>query len=88
MAGYLYNENPIKESEVLFNILTPAVIQNHITAGVTRKISEDSDLTLAFMYALNNSVKGANPLEVQGQQSTEIAMRQWQIEVRFAFSGF
>lgn len=40
------------------------------------------------MYALNNSVNGANPLEVPGQQSTEIAMRRWQIEVGFAFSGF
>lgn len=88
MAGYSYNNNPIKESEVLFNILAPAVIQNHITAGITRKISEDSDLTLAFMYALNNSVKGANPLEAPGQQSIEIAMRQWQIEVGYAFSGF
>lgn len=85
MAGYSYNDNPIKESEVLFNILAPAVIQNHITAGVTRKISEDSDLTLAFMYALNNSVKGANPLEAPGQQSIEIAMRQWQFEVGYSF---
>lgn len=88
MAGYSYNENPIKESEVLFNILAPAVIQNHITASITRKISEDSNLTLAFMYALNNSVKGANPLEAPGQQSIEITMRQWQIEFGFAFSGF
>lgn len=43
MAGYSYNENPIKESEVLLNILAPAVTQNHITAGVIRKISEDSN---------------------------------------------
>lgn len=85
MAGYSYNENPIKESEVMFNILAPAVIQNHITTGVTRKISEDSDLTLAFMYALNNNVKGANPLEAPGQQSIEIAMRQWQIEIGYSF---
>ncbi|MGQ9797679.1 MAG: OmpP1/FadL family transporter [Ignavibacterium sp.] len=75
MAGYFYNDNPIKESEVLFNILAPAVIQNHITASVTRKISEDSDLTLAFIYALSNSVKDANPLEIPGQQSIEITMR-------------
>lgn len=85
MAGYSYNENPIKESEVMFNILAPAVIQNHITAGVTRKISDDSDLTLAFMYALNNSVKGANLLEAPGRQSIEIAMRQWQIEIGYSF---
>ncbi|WP_337866108.1 outer membrane protein transport protein [Ignavibacterium sp.] len=85
MAGYSYSDNPIKESEVLFNILAPAVIQHHITAGVTRKISEDSDLSLAFMYALNNSVKGSNPLEAPGQQSIEIAMRQWQIEIGYSF---
>ena len=85
MAGYSFNENPIKDSEVMFNILAPAVIQHHLTAGLTRKISEDSDLTIALMYALNNSVKGSNPLEAPGQQSIELSMRQWQVEVGYSF---
>src|ERR1019366_7311657 len=34
-AGYAYAKQPIPESEVLFNILAPGVIEQHITAGVS-----------------------------------------------------
>ncbi|MCU0415213.1 MAG: outer membrane protein transport protein [Ignavibacteriaceae bacterium] len=58
MAGYSYNENPIPDTEVMFNILAPAVIQNHITAGFTKQIGTQNEVSLAFMYALDNSVTG------------------------------
>jgi long-chain fatty acid transport protein len=86
MAGYSYNENPIPDTEVLFNILAPAVIQNHITAGFTKHLGTQHEISLAFMYALVNSVTGANPLEAPNQQTIEIAMKQWQLEVGYAFS--
>jgi long-chain fatty acid transport protein len=86
MAGYSYNENPIPDTEVLFNILAPAVIQNHITAGFTKHLGTQHEISLAFMYALDNSVTGANPLEAPNQQTIEISMQQWQIEVGYAFN--
>jgi len=86
MIGYSYNQNPIPESEVMFNILAPAVVQNHITAGFTRHIATHHELSLAFMYALDNSVTGPNPLEAPNQQLIEISMQQWQIEIGYAFS--
>jgi long-chain fatty acid transport protein len=86
MVGYSYNQNPIPESEVMFNILAPAVIQNHITAGFTRHIATHHELSLAFMYALDNSITGPNPLEAPNQQTIEISMKQWQIEIGYAFS--
>jgi long-chain fatty acid transport protein len=86
MVGYSYNQNPIPESEVMFNILAPAVIQNHITAGFTKHIATHHEVSLAFMYALDNSVTGPNPLEAPNQQTIEIAMKQWQVEIGYAFS--
>ncbi len=86
MAGYSYGENPIPDTEVMFNILAPAVVQNHITFGVTRRIEKCHEVTVSFMYALNNSVTGTNPLEAPGQQTIEIAMKQWQVEVGYSFS--
>ncbi|MCW8810234.1 MAG: outer membrane protein transport protein [Ignavibacteriaceae bacterium] len=86
MAGYSYNQNPIPESEVMFNILAPAVVQNHVTAGFTKHIGTQNEVSLAFMYALDNSVTGENPLEYPGQQTIKIAMRQWQVEIGYAFS--
>lgn len=88
MAGVSIGQNPIRDSEVLFNILAPAVIQNQVTAGITKKLPNNQELTIAFMYAFENSVKGANPLEVPGQQSIEIGMKQWQLEIGYAFGNF
>ena len=86
MAGYSYGNNPIKGSEVLFNILAPAVIQQHITFGITRKINKSNELSVAFMYAPSNSVSGTNVFEAPNQQTIEIEMSQFQIEVGYAFS--
>jgi len=86
MAGYSYNENPIPDTEVMFNILAPAVIQNHITAGITKQLGNQHEVSLAFMYALDNSVTGPNPLEAPNQQTIEISMQQWQVEIGYAFS--
>lgn len=88
MAGFSIGQNPVKDTEVLFNILAPAVIENHITLGVTKKIAKNHDISLAFMYALENSVKGANPLEAPNQQSIELGMKQWQFELGYSFSSF
>ena len=86
MAGYSYNQNPIPDTEVMFNILAPAVIQNHLTAGLTKHLGKQNEISFAFMYALDNSVTGANPLEAPNQQIIEITMKQWQVEVGYAFT--
>ncbi len=63
MAGYSFGQNPISEENVMFNILAPAVIQNHVTFGVSKDIAKNHEITVAFMYAFENSVIGANPLD-------------------------
>jgi len=88
MAGYSISQNPIRDTEVLFNILAPAVIENQVTFGVTKQLANKHEVTVAFMYAFENSVKGANPLDAPNQQTIEIGMKQWQVEVGYAFSSF
>jgi long-chain fatty acid transport protein len=86
MAGYSYGQEPIPDSQVLFNILAPATIQHHITAGFTTKLNETNEVSLALMYAPATSVSGPNPLEAPGQQSIKLNMSQWQLEVGYAFN--
>ena len=50
-AGASFAEHPIESSEVLFNILAPAVVENHYTLGLTKKLSGDREVNLAFMYS-------------------------------------
>jgi long-chain fatty acid transport protein len=80
--GYSYGQQPIPESEVMFNIIAPAVNESHISVGLTRMIGEHA-LNLAITHALENSVKGANPFDPA--QQIEITMNQWEFEIGFQF---
>ena len=88
MAGYSFGQNPINEKNVMFNILAPAVIENHVTLGISKDIAKNHEITIAFMYAFESKIKGANPLDAPNQQTIEIGMKQWQVEVGYAFSSF
>jgi long-chain fatty acid transport protein len=83
-AGYSKSESPIPESEVLFNILAPGVIDDHVTAGFSRALRGNSSFNFALMYAIENSVKGANPMEVPGQQTIELTMDEWEAEMSWS----
>lgn len=61
-AGYSKGDQPIPEEEVLFNILAPAVPEEHFTTGVAYQYSPRLGIELAAMYAKANPVRGKNPL--------------------------
>jgi len=83
-VGYSFTDQPIPESETMFNILAPAVIKQHFTAGWTMKVGADQELNLAGMYAPSNSVKGNNPAD-GGSTQIEIAMSQWEVQAGWAW---
>jgi len=80
-GGYSYGKQPVPESEVMFNILAPGIIESHITVGFSKSINKSNEVMVSFMYAPEKSVLGANPLEVPDQQTIEIKMSQFQIEI-------
>ena len=57
-AGYNHTDNPIQSRDVTFNMLAPGVVKDHITLGFTYGLSKDSEVTMAYMHAFNNSVSG------------------------------
>ncbi len=84
-GGYSYGTQPIPESEVLFNILAPGVIQNHLALGLTTKLSEGTKLNFYFNYAFNNKVSGVNPFDfdpVQAQQGNFIPNQMIDIQMK------
>lgn len=82
--GYSHADQPIPDSETLFNILAPAVIKDHFTAGWTKKVGNNQEFNLAAMYAPENSVKGANPFD-GGATQIEIQMSQWDLQAGWAW---
>jgi long-chain fatty acid transport protein len=83
-VGYSHGKQPIPESEVLFNILAPAVVQDHITAGFTWNVNPKSDFDVAVAYMPSHSVSGPNPLAA-GSQNIELKMYEYQIEASYGY---
>lgn len=74
-AGYSHTDSPIKGDlnpacaatasancgEVVFNVLAPAVIENHVTLGFTYTMPSGGELSVAYMHAFENDVSGSDP---------------------------
>jgi long-chain fatty acid transport protein len=57
-AGYNHGQNPIRSSDVTFNILAPGVMTDHFTGGFTYALDNASEITGFFMVAPRQSVTG------------------------------
>ncbi len=83
-AGYSRADNPVQESEVLFNILAPGVITDQLAFGFTRDLGEKiKQLHFAVNYAMNNDVTGTNPLDPV--QQIKLEMNQLEVEIGISF---
>lgn len=87
-VGYSFTDQPIPDTEILFNTLAPAVMERHFTAGMTMKMTNNQEFNIAGMYAPSNSVKGPNPAdggEAMGGTDIEIEMTQLEVQVGWAW---
>jgi long-chain fatty acid transport protein len=85
-AGYNHGDNPIDGDDVTFNILAPATIQDHVTAGFTYTTAGGGELTVAGMYAFENDVDGEpNPVHFPVGGKEKIEMSQWSIGIAYGW---
>jgi long-chain fatty acid transport protein len=56
-GGFNYAKKPYDDDQALFNVLAPAVVEQHVTAGFTYSPSQNSEVTVTYMHALNNDVE-------------------------------
>ncbi len=82
-AGYSFGEQPISREDVLINVLAPGVTEQHFTAGVERRLSNDKSISVSLMYAPENTVSGPNLFDPT--QTIELAMDQFELEVAYSF---
>jgi len=82
-AGYSFGDQPIPDSETMFNILAPGVIEDHLTFGLTRKLPSGNEWSASFMYAFDKKVSGTNPLDPS--QTITFNMSQWELEFGFGW---
>lgn len=76
-AGVAFNDNPIPESEVLFNILAPGVQEQHYTAGMGWQVNSNNAINFGIMYSPSSSVTGTAPALLGGGT---IELEMYQVE--------
>jgi long-chain fatty acid transport protein len=81
--GYSYGEQPIPNSEMTFNILAPATIEQHFTGGFTLERTPGRQFNMALMYAPNSSVRGVQNFDPS--QTVQFEMYQWELEASYSW---
>jgi long-chain fatty acid transport protein len=82
-AGYAHATQIIPESEVPFNVLAPAVVQDHWTIGVTKKIGKAYEITGWGVYSPEETVSGSSALTAGSDPS--ISMKQYEVGIAFSW---
>ncbi len=82
-AGYSHGNQPIDGSQVAFNALAPAVIQDHWTLGASWRPRDNYEVTFWGMYAPEETVKGPGAFTTTSAAS--ISMYQYEVGVNFGW---
>lgn len=54
--GYAYNENPISDDMTFYNVASPAIVQHHLSAGLSYLVNTRVMVSGAVQYAPRNEV--------------------------------
>ena len=61
-AGYNYSKAPMDDDQILFNFLAPAVVEHHLTLGMSYRPSRNVEWSANYSHAFENTVKGPTVL--------------------------
>lgn len=92
-AGYNYGKSPIRESQVLFNMLAPATVEHHATIGISYRPSRTVEWSFNGMHAFKNTIKGPSAFGPTGDETVDqnvdsiaLTMEQWALGLSFAYN--
>ena len=87
-GGYNHSGVPFDSSQTFFNLLAPAVVQHHLTAGATLALGNGKEVNLAYQHAFQNTVNGANSIAPAfGGGEANLTMYQNAIGLSFGWGG-
>jgi long-chain fatty acid transport protein len=84
-AGYNHGDNPIKKRDVTFNSVAPGVVEDHVTLGFTYVTASGGELTMAYMHAFENDVKGSVNQYFPAGGTDKIKMHQDSIGIAYSW---
>lgn len=58
-AGYNHGKQPIPSSETFLNILSPGVVEDHLTFGASWALDSKSEISVSYLHAFKKTVNGS-----------------------------
>jgi len=87
LAGWNHADQPIPAGETFFNVLAPAVVEDHYTLGLTWELANKSELTFMYMYAPKNTVNGSSSIPTAfGAGEANLSMSQTSYGVAYGWN--
>ena len=89
-AGYAHNTNPIRSTDVTFNILAPGVVTDTFTGGFAYEVNRNSTIEFAAAYVPSHSVSGPEtlappfPIPTPGS-NISLSMNQYQFTLGYTY---
>jgi len=84
-AGYNHSTQPIRQTDTLFNILAPGVIQDHVTLGATWVLANKSEISLSYVHAFEEKVNGNGSLQGFGGGEANLKMYQDSLGIAYGW---
>jgi len=87
LAGWNHGAQPIPAGETFFNVIAPAVVEDHYTLGLTWTLANKSEVTFMYMYAPENTVSGSGSIPTAfGGQEANLTMSQTSYGVAYGWN--
>lgn len=80
-AGFNYGKSPIGPEDVNANLGSLAVVEKHLSLGITRKFNNKVSASFSYIHAFNNSVKS----NVAPLNTIELKQNQVNVQISYQF---
>lgn len=85
-GGYNHCGLPFDSAQTFFNLLAPAVIQDHLHVGATVALKGGKEINFAYVHAFDNTVHGLNSIAPgNGGGNANLRMYQNSFQVSFGW---
>lgn len=82
-AGYNHGASTIPSTEIAFNVLAPATVEDHLTLGATWTLANKAELSGYFMHAFSHEQSG--PTALLGGGTSTIKMNQNAVGIAYGW---
>ena len=84
-VGYNYGKSPIGTEDVNSNLGSTAIVEHHLSFGITRKFSDKVSGSFAYTHAFNNEVVSSVPGPGGVINTLEISQNQYNMNISYKF---